>query len=244
MNLQQAAQAIAPQVRRSPLSGFEYVRGYGVFGAPFESGHVLALRVFPENDFAPYKTIWHRTPEGEWSIFVDAPRHDIACPRYYGSAASLIQSACITVSWTGPTELRVEMDRPAFNWNLSMTSSPILGIMNAVNPRFPERVRRATSMLRTMERMADRALGIGRVTLAGMTPNGYDSMLLPERMFFLTASRAEMGGVDLGQPARGGACPTIGTMKLPARPVFAMGRAYFEMRDPLEYEPTVRELAG
>jgi hypothetical protein len=243
MNLHHETQAIAPQVSRSPLSGFEHVKGYGVFAAPFESGHVLALRVFPENDFAPYKTIWHRTPDGIWSIFVDAPRHDIACPRYFGAAASLVQSACIGVTWTGPTELRVEMDAPTFVWDLKMTSSPILGLMNLANPRFPERVRRAPSVLRAMEWMADRVLGLGPVTLAGITPNGHSTMLLPERMFFLASSRAEFEDVDLGRPARGGACPTIGAMNLPARPLFAIGRAYFELRDPVEYERTIRELA-
>jgi hypothetical protein len=243
MNLSHETQAIASQVCRSPLSGFEHVKGYGVFGAPFESGHVLALRVFPENDFAPYKSIWHRTPDGAWSIFVDAPRHDIACPRYFDSAASLVQSACIRLTWTGPTELRVEMDAPTFTWGFSMMSSPILGLMNTVNPRFPERLRRARGTLGVMESMADRVLGLGRVTLAGITPNGHRSMLLPERMFLLTSNQAELDGVDLGRPARGGACPTIGAMNLPSRPVFAIGRAYFELRDPVEYERTVRELA-
>jgi hypothetical protein len=243
MNLRHETQAIAPQVCRSPWPGIEHVRGFGVFGAPFASGHVLALRAFPENDFAPYKTIWHRSPEGAWSIFVDAPRPDIACPRYFGSAASLIQSACIRLTWTGPARLRVEMDAPEFVWDLEMASSPVLNLMNVANPRFPERVRRAPGMLHAMESMADRVLGLGRVTLAGITPNGHSTMLLPERMFFLASSRAMLEGISLGQPARGGACPTIGAMKLPARPVFAIGRAYFELRDPVEYARTVRELA-
>lgn len=39
-----------------PWPGHEYVKGWGVFGRSFESGHVLALRVFPENDFPPYRT--------------------------------------------------------------------------------------------------------------------------------------------------------------------------------------------
>jgi hypothetical protein len=33
---------------------------------------VLALRVFPDNDFAPYRTIWHRDPGGRWAIYADA----------------------------------------------------------------------------------------------------------------------------------------------------------------------------
>jgi hypothetical protein len=61
---------------RAPWPGHEYVKGWGVFGLPFDSGHVLALRVFPENDFAPYRTLWHRDPAGSWSIYVDGPRLD------------------------------------------------------------------------------------------------------------------------------------------------------------------------
>lgn len=216
--------AIQPLVQRSPLPGFEYVRGFGVFGAPFKSGHVLALRVFPENDFAPYRTIWHRTPAGEWSIFVDGPRHDTACPRYFGSAASLVQSAHISLAWTGPADLRIELDSPRLVWEISMAEPPMLKAMNAVNPRFPESVRRARVTLRVMERMANRLLGLGKVTLAGITPNGHFTMLLPERMYYLETSSAKLDGEDLGQPVDGGASPTIGAMNLPARP--KIGRAH------------------
>ena len=30
-----------------------------------DSGHVLALRVFPQGSFAPYRTVWHRDPRGQ-----------------------------------------------------------------------------------------------------------------------------------------------------------------------------------
>src|SRR5229473_8386550 len=84
-----------------PWPGHEYVKGWGVFGLPFESGHVLALRVFPENDFSPYRTIWHRDPGGRWSIYVGGQRLDTACPRYYGPARSHIGLAQIDLEWTG-----------------------------------------------------------------------------------------------------------------------------------------------
>ena len=43
---------LEPRRGRFPWPNHEYVRGWGVFGLPFDSGHYLALRVFPENDFA------------------------------------------------------------------------------------------------------------------------------------------------------------------------------------------------
>ena len=70
--------AIAEARGEAPWPGHEYVRGWGVFGLPFDSGHVLALRVFPQGSFAPYRTVWHRDPAGRWSIFADAPRLDVA----------------------------------------------------------------------------------------------------------------------------------------------------------------------
>src|SRR5262249_20672409 len=73
---------------QAPWPDHEYVRGWGVFGLPFDSGHVLALRVIPENDFSAYRSIWHRAPDGRWSIHVHGPRLDTACPRYFGSACA------------------------------------------------------------------------------------------------------------------------------------------------------------
>lgn len=81
MNLARETGAIEPLARPSPLPGYEYVRGRGVYALPFDTGHVLALRVFPENDVAPYHTIWHRDPGGDWAIYAHSPRLDIACPR-------------------------------------------------------------------------------------------------------------------------------------------------------------------
>src|SRR5689334_8173252 len=89
-----------------PWPGHEYVRGWGVFGLPFDSGHVLALRVFPQSTFGPYRTIWHRDPDGAWSIYGAAPDLDKACPRYYGPACSHVAHATIGLDWTGPSTLR------------------------------------------------------------------------------------------------------------------------------------------
>ena len=78
MNLKAELQHLTPSVEPSPWHGHEHVRGYGIFGLPLSSGHVLALRVFPINDFAPYVTVWHMAPDGAWSIYYQAPRPDIA----------------------------------------------------------------------------------------------------------------------------------------------------------------------
>ena len=56
--------SITPEMGDAPWADHEYVRGWGVFGLPFDSGHVLALRVFPQSSFGPYITVWHRDPAG------------------------------------------------------------------------------------------------------------------------------------------------------------------------------------
>ncbi|MBE7555539.1 MAG: hypothetical protein HS126_31200 [Anaerolineales bacterium] len=46
----------------------------------------------------------------------------------------------------------------------------------------------------------------------------------------------------MGWPTRSPENPAIGAVNLPAHPIFAVGRAYFKIQDPLEYERTIKEL--
>src|SRR4026208_708147 len=103
---------LSPRRGSFPWPNHEYVRGWGVFGLPFDSGHVLALRVFPENDFSSYRTMWHRDPGGAWSIYVKGPRIETGGPRYYGAACARTGFARIDLEWTGPAALRVTVDKP------------------------------------------------------------------------------------------------------------------------------------
>lgn len=244
MNLARATQAIEPTTVPSPLNGFEYVRGYGVFSLPYYSGHVLALRVFPQNDFAPYRTVWHRTPEGRWSIFVDGPRIDTACPRYYGAAAEHSAPARITVEWPAPMTLSVEMDSPRLSWTATMTETPLVRVLNGISSALPERLWRTPAMLRTFERVGGRLFDLGDVDLSGRVPNGHFAILMPKRMFPVESSSARLEGVDLGRPSRSNVNPTIGALRMPARGIFAVGGGYFEIKDREEYESLRRELAS
>jgi hypothetical protein len=222
---------------QAPWPGREYVKGWGVFGLPFDSGHVLALRVFPESDFSPYRTVWHRDPGGRWSIYVDGPRLDTACPRYYGPACDYTGHAKIGLTWTEPATLRVRMDEPALEWTVTATSTPILGLLNMVSSALPLASWRPRSLLRARELLA-RALGMGELQLSGTMPSGHHGTLMPERMYFTDDSRATLAGADLGRPARLRDNPTIGEVTLPARGVLAIGQATWEILDPAEYERT------
>lgn len=227
--------AILDGTGQAPWPGHEYVRGWGVFGLPFDSGHLLALRVFPQNPFAPYRTVWHRDPEGSWSIYVDAPRLDIACPRYYGPACAHVAHARIDLTWTGPRTLHVHMDRPHLDWSLSVARSPVLATLNPVSARLPAASWRPRPLVRARELLAG-ALGMGRLELAGETPSGHRGLLMPQRMYLVNRSEASINGTSLGHPTRLKQNPTIGAVPLPARGVLAIGGAVWAIRDPDEYE--------
>jgi hypothetical protein len=196
-----------------------------VFGLPFESGHVLALRVFPENDFSPYRTIWHRDPGGQWSIYVDGQRLDTACPRYYGPACTHIGHAHIDLEWTGPASLRVTMDAPRLEWTLTAAQTPILRLLNAASPRLPLWTWRSSRLVRAREHIARRILGMGDICMSGTMPSGHVGILMPQRMYFIDQATAALDDEDLGHAVRVSPNPQIGQVPLPARGVLAVGQA-------------------
>ena len=229
---------------RSPSRwpGWEHVNGYVVHSLPFSSGHVLAVRVLPQNDFAPYVTLWHRTPGGEWSIHVDAPSVEIACPRYFGPATRHVARARIAVSWTGPNELRVRVDEPSLDLRVSVGASRPLRLLNACHGAMPFVVRRSRVYARLMELMARVMLDMGRITMEGTTPSGHRAVIMPTRILYVTDARAVLDGNDLGEPSRVATPPRIGEVGLPARPTFAVGGGFFRILDPEEYQRTVERL--
>jgi hypothetical protein len=213
---------------RAPWDDHEYVRGWGVFGLPFDSGHVLALRVFPQSTFGPYRTLWHRDPAGNWSIYADAPEVGLACPRYYGAACVQQAHARIQLTWLGPRTLRVEVDRPALSWALTARSTPALAALNATSGLMPLASWRPPGLRRLRERVAER-LGMGRLELAGTMPSGHHGVLMPQRMYLVDESHATLDGQDMGRPVRLDHNPTIGDVPLPARGVLAQGQAMWRV---------------
>lgn len=229
------ASSIPEVIGDAPWLEHEYVRGWGVFGLPFDSGHVLALRVFPQNSFAAYRAVWHRDPSRRWSIFVDAPRLDIACPRYFGPACAHVGHAKIELNWTGSRALDVTVDAPALHWTLAVTRAPVLGLINPISAALPTASWRPPVLLRARERMA-RALGLGRLNLSGTMPSGHTGVLMPQRMYFIDRAQATLDEVDLGRPIRLASNPMIGDVALPARGLLAFGQAMWRVRDLDEFD--------
>jgi hypothetical protein len=138
--------------------------------------------------------------------------------------------------------VRVEMDAPPLLWTLSVRTTPLLRAINAVYARMPLSSWRSPRQRRVREWMAGRLLGMGDIALAGTMPSGHYGILMPQRVFFIAESRAVLDGVDLGEPARVDHSPRIGEVALSARPIFAVGQAFWRIRDEVEYRRTVEEL--
>ncbi len=235
--------SVLPVARgQAPWPRHEYVKGWGVFGLPFDSGHLLALRVFPENDFGPYRTLWHRDPGGRWSIFVDGARLDTACPRYYGAACDHTGFAHIEVTWTGPASLRVTMDSPSLEWTLTAEATRLLRVLNPISAALPLATWRPRLLVKARERLV-RGMGLGQLEMSGVMPSGHIGTLMPQQMYFIDISAATFDGVDLGRPVQLKHNPRIGEVSLPARGVLAIGQAAWEIRDQAEYERTRSETA-
>jgi hypothetical protein len=175
------------------------VKGWGIFGLPFDSGHVLALRVFPDNDFSPYSSLWHRDPQGRWSIYVDGPRLDTACPRYFGAACEYTGHRRLDLEWVGPATLRVRMGSPTVDWRLTAVQTPMLAVLNALHGTLPLSTWRSPTLIGTRELMV-RSLGMGRLQMSGIMPSGHAGTLMPERMYFVNDATATIDGTDLGKP--------------------------------------------
>jgi len=210
-----------------PFPGVEYVKGWGVFALPLDSGHVLGLRVFPQGTFEPYRSLWHRDPAGRWSIHVDGPRIETACPRYYGPALDHAGFARIDVEWTGPTSLRVTMDEPRLAWTLDVRRTAVLRMLNATAPLMPTASWRPRALLWPREQMA-RALGMGRIELSGRTPSGHLGTSMPQEMYFVDDALVTLDGADLGRPAQLPDTPFVGEASLPRRGVVSIGQACWQ----------------
>lgn len=238
MNLASEAGAIEPRTTTSPWPDHEHVRGYGVLELPFSSGHLPGLRVWPQTDFLPWVSVWHRTPDGDWSIYSDGPSVETTCPRYWKPALQRAALANVDVTWTGPAELRVEMDDPRLFWTMSIRAPPHLRGLNAVSASLPLWTWKPAPLRRVREWIADRLLGMGDVRLAFTSASGHEARIMPEQIFFVDESEAVLDGRSLGDPVRLETNPTIGGVPTPTRPVFVLGQAHMRIADVDEYRRT------
>ncbi len=201
--------------------------GWGVLGVPFQSGHVLALRRHVASSLGPaYTSIWHRDPAGRWTFYSTiAP--DCSCARYYGARIDRNVVAPIDLEWTTPWTLHARVER-TLTWHVTLHSSSMSRLFNAVTLRLPARAWHVPAVLRSVGLAADVAFGTGHIQRTGRTPNGHRFILHPRQLWLIDASAAHVAGSELGPPGPLGVQATLEDMRLPQRGLFAVTTVRFE----------------
>lgn len=205
-----------------PAGADERFAGYGVMGLPFASGHYLALRRFPAASIGPgYTSVWHRSPDGRWTMAADTTA-DRSCARYFGSAVDDAPEAPVHIEWTGPAVFTVTVPG-ALEWHVELGRTAATAAMSAVGGVLPGVLWRSDAVLGAMARAAGPLLGVGRVGLRGVVPNGHRFRASPRWLWAVTASRAVVGGDDVGPPGPLPVQQRLGDFWLPQRGIFAIG---------------------
>ncbi len=230
--------ALAEQLSRSvpeAMRATEWAAGYGVFGVEFESGDLLALRHFPYSAIGAYSTIWHRSADGIWRMYFDAPRPDLACPRYFSDALFDTEQASIELDWQDGRTLEARASRRHLvdlRWRVTLGSSARTSLLNAASGLMPPRLTVAPSAANAMARVADVVLGMGGFAATGRSPNGQRFLLQPKWMAPIRSSSARLNTRDIGALVTPKRAAAIGEFVVPRRPLFAVGWAYFDPAAP------------
>lgn len=199
-------------------------------GLPFASGHYLGLRDFVATSVGPaYRAIWHRDPEGRWTIHTTGPA-ELTCPRYFGSVAAAVHAPRIEVSWRDDHTFEVALG-DELRWRVELGATPATRVMTGMGGALPEAGWNSNAVLATMGPMARSMLRTGRIRLCGATPNGPRFRAAPLQVWRVVGSTATYRGLDLGVPAPLDEQVRLGDFWLPQRGVFFVGRARFTSPD-------------
>lgn len=238
MNIKKKATRIKAKTSTSDWKGYEHAYGYGMMVMPFSSGHLLGFRVFPQNDFAPYKSLWHCDPDGRWSIFNDGPSLKTTCPRWWGPALKHKSVDPFSLQWTGEKQILIEMASTQIRWQMELSTTPLLNVLNTINAAMPRWKWMYPFMKKMHQEVAKKRLGMGSINFSFQTPSGMSACILPEEIYGAKDAKATYKGNDLGEPTNLGENPTIGKVALPKRPAFMIGHAYARIKDINEYRAT------
>lgn len=204
----------------------ERFAGYGVMGQPFASGHYLALRHMTASSIGPgYRTVWHRSPDGQWTFIADAPAAQ-SCARYFAPSAAQTVHSDIEISWDGPCSLRVVVPG-MLDWRMELVSTPATTLMSNIGRRLPTALWRNDFLRRAMALGATPLLRAGRLGLAGKAVNGQSFAAAPRLIWAVSSTSAVLRGEDLGAAHPLDRQLRLGDFRLPQRGMFAVANAAF-----------------
>jgi len=222
-------------IRRAQLKaviaqpGRDEVTGFAIVGQPFASGDLLCLRRFPASTFGPgYVSVWHRAPSGQWTIYTSVAA-ELSCPRFVGAAASrVVDETPITVNWTGPSDISVQVPSANLQWSTRVTSTLVTRLMNIMMSAMPAVLFRNNAVLSIMSLMSTAMLSAGRFRLRGHMPNRQWFQAGPRLVWVVAEAHATIEGRDLGPAAPLAAQVMLGEVPLPQRGILMSGTFSFE----------------
>jgi hypothetical protein len=211
-----------------PEGGGERFAGYGILGLAFDSGHILAFRRMTASSLGlPYTTVWHRDPQGLWTLYGDVEPEQ-ACPRYFGDALQWVEEEDVELSWEGDLEVSVRVPKVRLQWGVRLGRDAFTVGLSAGGRLLPGSLWERERVLRALERMGGRMLGVGNLTLAGTAPNGQRYWMAPRLLWRVVASVAVLDGEDLGSLGPLAEQARLGDLWIPNRGILAFGEVGFE----------------
>ncbi len=196
-------------------------------GAPFSSGHVLALRRFPASSIGPgYTAVWHRDPAGLWT-FYSTSRPELSCSRYFGQDVHRSVMTPIDLHWQTPDRLRIAVQEAGLVWEIRPQATLLTRAMNAICALLPAPTWKNAFMLKLISTVAGSAFGLGKVNLTGYASNGQHFMANPLRIWLLKDNKAWLNGMDLGPAGPLREQAHLGDFYLPQKAVFSLGQIFF-----------------
>jgi hypothetical protein len=145
--------------------------------------------------------VWHRTPDGEWTFYATTPGPQ-SCSRYFSSATAVDPVVCgIESRWVTPWSLVISVDG-ILDWQVDIKAPTATRVMTAIGTRLPAAAWTSRTVPGLMNRVVGPVLGIGKVRLAGIAPNGQQFRIGPKRVWAVAGSTAVVRGEDLGPVGR------------------------------------------
>ena len=209
----------------------ERFSGWGLMGLPFRSGDVLATRRFPASSVGPgYTSVWYRNPAAEWTFYADAPP-ETACTRYFGAAVAHAVLSPITLEWTSANQLHVEVPEAALSCDLVVAATAASRAMNLIAAGFPEWAWRNPRILGLTAKMAGPMLRAGKLSMAGIAPNGQAFIANPRKTWVVQSARLRVGERETNEPGPVTPQAQLGDFLIPQRGLLAIGNAAFDPFD-------------
>jgi hypothetical protein len=214
-----------------PPGNDERFVGFGIMGLPFSNGHYLAMRQFAATSFAPpYISVWHRDPSCDWTFYATTPGQQ-SCARYFSSATPNDAVQCdIAVSWVGLSSVLIEIPG-VLHWTVDLQPTAATKLMSRMGARLSDAAWTDPRVVKRLDRVTKRTLGVGEVRLTGRAPNGQCYSMAPKQLWVIADSRAVLRGRDLGPTGPLLRQARLGHFRMPQRGIGMVGSGHFETFD-------------